>query len=194
MIKAVIFDCFGVLVTENWLPFKRQYFSGNQALFEEATDLGKQLNSGLIDYQGFLKKVAEKAGISEARAFQEIDGNVANEELFDYIAQTLRPRLKIGMLSNVGNNWLSKMFTVEQLALFDEMALSYKTGLLKPESQAYHSAAAMLGVEPDECVFIDDQERHCTAAREAGMRTIVYKNFEQMRTELEKILAADTKG
>lgn len=189
MIKAVIFDCFGVLVTENWLPFKKKYFQNDPQLFQEATELGRQLNAGIISYDDFIKGVARRAQVSEAETLQEIDGNVANEELFEYIAQTLKPKFRIGLLSNIGDNWLSEMFTEQQLALFDEITLSYKVGILKPDLRAYTLIADQLNVKPGECVFVDDKERHCAGARAAGMQAILYADFDQMKSELEELLA-----
>ena len=57
----------------------------------------------------------------------------------------------------------------------------------------YELAADRLGVETSECVFIDDLERHLDGAREVGMQGIRYENLTQMKSELQKILAADSK-
>ena len=78
--------------------------------------------------------------------------------------------------------------------MFDAVSLSYEAGLLKPHHGAYEKIAEQLGIKVGEGIFIDDQERHCSGARDAGMRAIQYKNFEQMKAELEKMLAANSKG
>jgi HAD superfamily hydrolase (TIGR01509 family) len=194
MIKAVIFDCFGVLTTEGWLPFKAKYFGANKELDRQAGDLNKQANAGLISHQKFVEAVAELANVTPRQVYAAIDVNVANEKLFDYITETLKPRYKVGLLSNAAANWLRELFDARQLALFDAVSLSYEAGFIKPYSKAYELIAEQLEVNADECVLVDDQERHCTGAREAGMQAIVYKDFEQVRDELERLLAAYTKG
>ncbi|HVV66788.1 MAG TPA: HAD-IA family hydrolase [Candidatus Saccharimonadales bacterium] len=194
MIKAVIFDCFGVLTTEGWLPFKEQQFGRDKALSEQASELNRQSNAGLISHEQFVGKIAELANLSVSEVNEAIEVNVTNQKLFTYITERLRPDYKIGMLSNAAANWLKNFFTDEQLQLFDAISLSYESGITKPDPLSYEKIAGELGVEPGECVFIDDQERHCTGAKEAGMQAILYESFEQMKAELEKILAANSES
>ena len=127
MIKAVIFDCFGVLATEGWEPFCEKHFVGKPNLMHRARALAKQLNLGIIDYDTFIPRVASLAGVSEGQARAVIDNNVPNQPLFDYIKNDLKPKYKIGLLSNAGDNWLNEIFTPDQLALVDEYVLSYTT-------------------------------------------------------------------
>lgn len=188
MIRAIIFDCFGVLVSESWLAFKKRHFDGDSTRTDEATSLMQQADAGLLSQLDFISQIAELSGLSPEQVRDELDGNQPNEALFDYIRTELKPKYKIGMLSNAGADWLSELFTHEQLALFDAVALSFEMGFTKPEVDSYLSIAQKLGVEPQECVFLDDQERHCTGAREAGMVSILFTGFEEARSDLEEIL------
>lgn len=190
MVKAIIFDCFGVLTTEGWLPFKRKYFSHDPALEAEATDYSHRKDAGLIDYQEFEQAIATLANVRPETVKSAIEHNVADNDLFAFIAQTLKPHYKIGMLSNAGDDLLDRIFTKEQCALFDAVALSYETGYVKPSEQAYQIIAERLEVETNECIFVDDQERHCTAAREQGMHAIRYQNFDQFKTEISPLLSS----
>lgn len=187
MIKAIIFDCFGVLTTDGWLPFKQRNFGDSGELFQQATDLNRQVDSGLIAYDDFLRGVAELAKVPYGEAKRQIEDNVPNEPLFEYIAH-LKSEYKIGFLSNAGDNWLDELFTPEQVRLFDAIALSFETGHVKPQPEAYTDIAAKLGMVPEECVLVDDQPRYCTAARELGMQAIDYTDFESLRTELDRVL------
>lgn len=178
MIKAVIFDCFGVLVRDGWLPFKEKYFGNNAELLLEASDLNKQVDAGLISYANFIEQVAAMAKLTSKDAHQQIEDNPADERLFAYIRDAVKPHYKIGMLSNAGDNWLSELFTAEQLQLFDATALSCEIGVIKPDPLAYQMIADRLGVQPSECLFIDDQPRYCQGAREVGMQAIDYTNYD----------------
>lgn len=188
MILAIIFDCFGVLTTEGWLPFKQKYFGHDPQLLQQATDLSKRLNSGNLSYGEFLDSVADLASVPTADARSALERNVANEELFAYIHTRLQGRYKLSILSNAGGKTLRELFTSEQLQPFEEAELSFETGYVKPDPRAYENAASNLGVAPQQCVFIDDQERHCTAARDLGMKAICYQDFEQFKRELEPML------
>ena len=189
MIKVIIFDCFGVLTTDLWLEFKQKYFAGRPELAEQATELNRKTDLGLIDYKDFVEQVAKLANVAPAETGLQIPNNVTNVYLFDYIKKQLKPKYKIGLLSNAASDWLKELFSKDQWQLFDAVALSYQTGVLKPTPQAYKIMAQKLEVELDECVFVDDREGYCVAARALGMKAVVYQNFEQTRRELEQILA-----
>ena len=191
MIRAVIFDCFGVLTTDGWLPFKRRQFGADPGLESQATDLNKQYNSGLLTHEEFLYEIAALAGVEVPAARSAIENNVASGELFEYIRTRLKPGYKVGLLSNAGGDWLSDLFSPEQVAVFDAVGLSYQSGFVKPDERAYRDIAEKLGLQTEECVFIDDQERHCAGARDAGMQAIVYQDYEQCMSELETMLPSD---
>lgn len=187
MIRAVIFDCFGVLTTDGWLPFKKRHFGHDDQLVQEATDLNKQADTGLMSYDDFVDAVSKMAQIPAEQAYTEIEDNVANKPLFEFIA-TLKPTYKIGLLSNAPDDWIKELFSEQQQELFDAFALSYTSGFIKPDPRAYEAIAQQLGVQPEECVFVDDQERQCTGAREVGMQAIWFKDTDQAIADLRTLL------
>jgi HAD superfamily hydrolase (TIGR01549 family) len=187
-IKAIIFDCFGVLATDGWLPFKNKYFSGKEDLFREATELNHRVDSGLDNYDFFLNKISELADVNVSETKQAIEGNYPNEELFNYIKKDLKSKYKLGILSNSSANWIKEIFTPEQVHLFDAIALSFEIGETKPASITYKTITDRLGVKAEECIFIDDQERHCAGAKEAGMNAIQYVSVEQLKKDLGAVL------
>lgn len=187
MIKAIIFDCFGVLTYDGWLPFKKEHFKQSDEE-RQATDLGTQVNRGLLSYGDFIDQIAEMAHVPVDEVRQAIHNNVPNDELFAYIRTELKPNYKIGMLSNAGRDMLDEIFPAAHLALFDAIALSYETGHLKPDRRAFELIAERLGVEPEQCIFVDDQERYCTAAREMGMQAIVYTSFDEFQPQIQALL------
>lgn len=189
MIRAIIFDCFGVLTSDGWLPFKKKYFGHDESLFDEAGYLNHQAGAGNIPPAELTRKIAGMAGLSPETAEREINKSAANEELFEYIEQKLKPGYRLGILSNASANQLDVLFNPGQLSLFDEVALSFEMGVIKPDERAYTTILKRLKVEAHEAVFVDDQERHCTGAREAGVQAILYENFEQFKRELETLLA-----
>lgn len=77
-----------------------------------------------------------------------------NRQLIDFIRLEIASKYSVGMLSNAGDNWLDKIFTAKDLALFDEIALSFQNGFIKPDANSYESIASRLGVETQECVLL----------------------------------------
>jgi len=115
-------------------------------------------------------------------------GLVPNREVLDYIKHELKPKYKIGIVSNVMADYLYLILSKDDLKLFDDVVLSYKAGVAKPESEIYELALRNLGVKPEEAVFIDDQERFVEAAKAVGMKGIYFQDFNQMKRDLEKAL------
>lgn len=189
MIKAIIFDCFGVLAVDGWLPFKEEHFGDNPELFDQATNLNKRSDAGLASYTDFIRDIAILAGVEESVVRGEIEHNPPNKRLFQLITTELKPNYKIGLLSNAGANWLGDIFTPEQNKLFDAVSLSFESGYIKPDVRAFEDIAAKLQVQPEECVFVDDQPRYGDGAQAAGMKFIAYSDFERCRAELTQILS-----
>jgi HAD superfamily hydrolase (TIGR01509 family) len=184
MTRAIIFDCYGVLVTDGWLPFKHEHFGNDIELMDQASYLNMQCDKGLISYPQFITELAILSGVSEVEVGHAIHNNVPNKHLFDLIIE-LKDKYKIGMLSNAGSN---RLFSQEQLDLFDATVMSFEVGYVKPDPRAYQAAADRLGVEPDECIMIDDIERNCSAAEAAGMKSIYYKSYEDFKPQLDSLL------
>jgi HAD superfamily hydrolase (TIGR01509 family) len=75
----------------------------------------------------------------------------------------------------------------ERLALSRYLAWSFvscRTGVRKPDPRAFLGAAASLGVAPGECLFIDDRERNCAAARALGMPALRFTSARELAAEL----------
>lgn len=187
MIKAIIFDCYGVLVTDSWLPFKNEYFGQDPELMEKARYLNYQCDKGLIDYTEFLTSLADLAKVSLPDVTALIEKNSTNQSLFDYIRE-LKKSYKIGILSNAGSDHLRSLFSSDEIECFDAVALSYERGFVKPDPMAYRGVAQQLEVSENECVMIDDIQRNCSAAEDTGMKSILYQNFSQFKEDLEKLL------
>jgi len=63
----------------------------------------------------------------------------------------------------------------ERLGLSRYLAWSFvscDTGVRKPDARAFTGAAEALGVEPGACLFVDDREVNCAAARAVGMQAV----------------------
>lgn len=192
MIKAIIFDCFGVLAEDGWMPFKRKYIGDNKKLAEAVADLGKQNEYGFIDNETHLHKMAELMGVDPELLRTALGKRVPNEILLPYIKKELKLKYKIGLLSNANFNVLKDLFTPEQAQLFDASVMSYESKLIKPDKRMFELMVERLGVNMNECVFVDDQERYCAEAEMFGMASIYYRDFDQFRSELQAKMLTDT--
>jgi HAD superfamily hydrolase (TIGR01509 family) len=188
MIKAIVFDCFGVLATDGLDPFIEKYFSHDRTLIREQRKLSRAVDAGLLPYDDFIKRLAAMADVAEEVARAQIEDNVPNDQLFRFIASSLASRFKIGLLSNAAENWLHELFTPGQVGLFNAIGLSYEIGSVKPDPRMYEVIAQRLGVERHECVMIDDKQRYCDGAVEAGMIAVRYTDYDTLHAELKSII------
>lgn len=111
-----------------------------------------------------------------------------NRQLLDFIQTEFKPRYKIGILSNSSGD-ITQLLPVLDRQLFDDATLSYEHSVAKPHPEIYKIAAKRLGAEPKECLYIDDYDYRVEGAKAAGMQAILYEDFEQMKTDLEELLA-----
>lgn len=191
MIRAVIFDCFGVLTDDTWRAFCNALPAS--ADVAEARNLNRQYDAGLISREDFLTGVEEATG-QRPRQIETLQANeiIKNTVLLDYI-RTLKADYKVGLLSNIATNWVrDKFLSADEQSLFDEMIFSFEVHLAKPAPEIFELITERLGVQPNEAIMIDDIESYCEAARSVGMQAVCYQDFHQMRQELDVILAGNS--
>lgn len=188
MIKAVIFDCYGVLTQDGWTPFKEKYISGNDEIEMQIRLLGRDVDTGVRSENEMIEQTAKITGANIGEVRRALSVQVVNDELINYIENTLKPDMKIGLLSNASHDVVDDLFA-DKKYIFDATTISYQVGVAKPDIEAYELAARRLGVEPEECVFVDDRERFCVAAEDAGMAWVVFNDTKQCISDINQILA-----
>ncbi len=186
MIKAIIFDCFGVL-----------YIDRNQSLIEQHPEQAEQLldlnaraDYGFLDRTDYLRAASELVSSTpeaiEAFISQE---HSLNHLLVSMIRDELKQNYKVGVLSNIGRGWMDDFFDVHELhGLFDAVVVSGEEGITKPHPEIYKTIAGRLGTAVGECVMIDDLETNCAGADAAGMKSIHFLSNEQLKADLKKLL------
>lgn len=189
MIKAIIFDCFGVLAGSGFKEIYRQAGGDLEADGTFLDDVLATANSGQMSSHDMHSHVANRLGMPKNIWYETVQrGEMPNQELLKYI-KTLKLKYKTAILSNANTGTLQRKFNPSQLALFDALIVSAEVGMMKPNAEIYELVARKLGVKNSECVFTDDSQAYCEAAQAIGMQAICYKDFEQFRTELEQILS-----
>ena len=56
--------------------------------------------------------------------------------------------------------------------LFDELYLSYRMRMRKPEPRIFLELLRCEGAEPQDCIFFDDSQENCDAARSVGIDAV----------------------
>ncbi len=189
MIKAIIFDCFGVL----YIPVGEDFYAAHVPEYEkhkqELHDLWHAADRGELSHPEVVRRVVQLTGLDADTVQKGIDGGLAkNQALLDF-SKRLRPICKIGLLTNMGPGVMDNYFTqAERNHFFNAVVVSSEEGMVKPNKDIYLLAARRLGVSPDECLLIDDSQVNCAGAESVGMRAILYESTAQVVDVINKQL------
>ena len=185
VIKAVIFDCFGVLTQDGWLSFCQKYMTDDNR--EELRYINHQADRGVIDYDTFLDTVCRLTGAPREEAHAEITTmHSPNEPLFELIRRLKEEGYVLGAISNVGSN-LNNFLPQNYVDLFDEITLSYHVHAIKPEPEIYEHHLNNIGFQADECVFVDDRKPNVVGAEAVGMHGLYFTDAESLKADLAKL-------
>lgn len=188
MIKAIIFDCFGVVVGKGvWRIYE---LAGGDLRADEQflEDVINKMALGEYTSEQFHVALAARIGMTlhDWKQFY-LNHDAANEETLSYIDE-LHGSYKTAMLSNSASGVVKAKLNDKEISVFDEVIISADVGLKKPDPRIFELTAKKLGVMPEECVFTDDHEEYLAGALAIGMKTILYTGFEEFKRELEKVL------
>lgn len=144
-----------------------------------------------FDFFQEIRALAEFQPSLQYETFRNIWEDIfwASPEMFR-LAEALRHRYAVGLLSNVGEihwEWLLSSFPI--FSLFDDRlrVLSFRVGVMKPETRIYQEAISRSQSQPNLCVYIDDLEENVLAGREAGMYGICCYSPKQVMQELREL-------
>jgi HAD superfamily hydrolase (TIGR01509 family) len=194
MIKAIIFDCFGVCI-ERWIPLWQR-------------ELGSKADGKLLERR-FLQYLDDWADNSISgheflnSVFREINVEPTdyyyllrklpkvNHELLNIILKLREADYKTAILSDNFNE-IAPLIE-EKIGGFDKyfdvISLSNRLGIGKRSKQIYVRTRQRLSefdIEDKNCIFVDDRERPLDIAKQIGWTTILYENNHQLKTALTK--------
>lgn len=184
MIKALIFDCYGVLVEDALAMILVELKKTDPELANKIIVLVDKVVDGTMEPAEYQQQAATLLGMTSEEYVNKLrEGQIKNVALLEYIEE-LKTNYKIGLLSNVAKHGLYRHFTGEELhRYFDVVVESGDIGFAKPNAQAYEITADRLGVRLDGCIMIDDQDSYCEGARRVGMNAVKYKSFTQFKRD-----------
>ena len=199
MFKAVLWDFGGVISTSPFESFN---------LYEKANGLPdnfiRGLNATNPDTNAWARLERKELTIEDfAEAFQAeaaANGFELNAlAVLESLRGEIRPQMlaaidaikHAGLMNAVLTNNFAPMEALPLLSKFDFIIESSKVGVRKPDPRFYEIACESLGVEPADCVFLDDLGINLKPARAMGMTTIKVENPDDAIAELSQLLEID---
>ena len=100
--------------------------------------------------------------------------SVVQSAMLDLIRSLRAAGLRTALLSNSwGDDYPRHLFP----DLFDVVVISAEVGMRKPEERIFRHTAQLLGLEPQECLFIDDVEANIAAAQAIGLVAVHHRDL-----------------
>ncbi|HSW81755.1 MAG TPA: HAD-IA family hydrolase [Candidatus Saccharimonas sp.] len=189
MIQAFVFDCFGVLYNDAFKDFLQRNAGkvGDRAAYLQ--DLCNQSDAGLISNEQFYGELAAISGENPIDLYADFHSKRhLNRQLIGLIRE-LKPRYKIGMLSNSGRDFLDEFIAEHDIASdFDVTIASSETGYIKPQREIFEILAERLGLPLGDIYFVDDSPSNVQAAQGYGMQAHIYTSVDELKTAIASLL------
>lgn len=193
MIQTVIFDLGGVLVEIDPLLFLDNIsheFNVTQETLTHNTNgqVHQEFMKGNLTGEQFHNIICKKYNHSlDIDKFINIWNTILirQNEAVSGIVQELQSQYGLALLSNIDPwhfRYCNENYPV--LNVFEDKFLSYEMNLLKPELEIYLRVVDNLKLQADECLFIDDLEENISAAKQAGLHAIQFRDVEQLGNDL----------
>lgn len=196
MLKAVIFDLNGVFIHSPKLSdrFEKDF---NVPVSEFLPKLGEIMDN--------VRKPNAKSAFSYWEpVLKEWNVNLTEKEFWDYwfsaensseemisLARDLKSRgIKVITLSNNFKEradyyghypWMHEVM--------DKTYFSWQTGLVKPNVEAWKLVLKDFSLEPNECIYFDDQEKNLKAAESLGIKSFMFSSPEEVKVKIDALLS-----
>ena len=200
MIKTVIFDIGNVLVEFCWRRMFEEFGLEGED-FEKMADAtvrndawnefdrGELSTEEIIDI--FAKEAPEYRSYIE-KIYEDPTKMIAQ---FAYAKPWIKEMKERGYQVYILSNWSEPTYLackdneLDFLPLVDGVVFSFEEKLIKPDQRIFERLCSRYDINPEEAVFLDDNEANVISSRAFGLHTIHFKSYEQAKAELEALLA-----
>ena len=198
--RAVFWDFGGVILTS---PFEA--FNAYEERNGLPTDFIRTVNSHDPDANAWARLERSDIGADEfdttfAAESEALGHRVPGAAVLGLLSGQVRPEMVVALDRVIEAGYVTACLTnnvtggdarpevADVMARFDHVIESSKVGVRKPEVEFYEIACRTAGVEPTECVFLDDLGINLKPAKAMGMTTIKVAGAAQALDDLEATL------
>jgi len=142
---------------------------------------------GRLEDADFERRFAARLGVEPERLLERIFAALGPDEQMIALVRAAREAGVSTAL--VSNSWGMAIYDRPLIAeLFDAELISAEVGLRKPDPGIFLLAAERLGLEPAQCVMLDDLRPNVAAAEALGMTAVLHRSADATAAELERLL------
>jgi len=160
----------------------------------EARELLIAFEEGRIEEADFELGLGKQLGVAAPAGLVDrlFSGSKVEESMVAAVLAARAAGVKTGLISN---SWGTSRYPHELLdELFDGVILSGDVSMRKPAPRIYELGVESIGLQANECVFVDDLTFNLPPARELGMAVVHHTAPETTIAELEQVLATPLGG
>lgn len=196
MIKAVLFDLGDMVFNPDWKSMNEKMVEETGLPILMSKEMMKiyhdEVLVGTSTMEEMIKKSIDEKGLDLSvekfitaykknyEKYSPINGDVLD------LIKRLRREVKIFALSNTNSIHKEVNKGRGLFNNFDEVFLSFEIGIRKPNPEIYNIILDKVRLNPQEIVFIDDNEENIERAKSLGFIGIKYNGFESLLAELKK--------
>jgi putative hydrolase of the HAD superfamily len=197
VLTSPLVQSFAAVQDQTGIPFAELVKAMARVQEEEGRHPLFELETGRITEADFLGKIGDALEPAlghkpELHRFREIyfDALHPNEPMIEVMRKAKKGDHRMGLLTNNVREWeplWRSMLPVDEI--FEVVVDSGFVGCRKPDREIYDLTLERLGgIAPGECLFIDDTDVNCDAARALGMSAVHYRDNDQAIGEIREAL------
>lgn len=193
MIKAIIFDWHGVLDKTTYRGFSKflSGITGRDAdwIREQVSAREQQYIRGEIMPDVFWGELKVKLSLSDAQYGQAREYLLTvrlNQDLWSQLLE-LQKRYQLAVLSDCPSDKLAVIRKTASFEHFTTTQFSCQSGMGKEVPAFFLAVCARLGVQPAQCLYVDDTSKHIVTASNLGFLTHLFVSVEDFDQCLQKI-------
>ena len=162
---------------------KRLFMSNPRAL-----ELVRAMETGSVTDDEFAQEFGELMGIeNRANLLDRMFSHLGPDEpMVEAVRRARAQGIRTGLISNSMGAGRYDRSTFPEL--FDGVVISGDEAMHKPNPEIFLLGAERVGLEPRECVFVDDLRENCSGAEAVGMTAVLHRGAESTLPELERLL------
>ena len=200
MIKAIIFDFGGVLAEEGFreglMTIGNENGLDSDSFFTISSDLVYQTGyiTGRSNEHSYWNAVREKTGVKGAdQEFREeiLKRFKLRPKMIEAVERIKSSRFTVAILSDQ-TNWLDELDQRNPFYHhFDYVFNSFHLKKTKKDPSIFRDVCTLLGLRPEEVLFVDDNSENVKRARSQGLRTIHFKDAREFQIEIKEFIAIE---
>jgi putative hydrolase of the HAD superfamily len=207
--RSVLISDFGGVLTS---PLQEGFLAYQEESGVSLEELGKAMGLAAEEHGEHPLFALERGEITEAEFRARIEPHLesgfdlarlralyfermdSNRDMIEFIRDLRGRGVRAALLTNNVREWeplwRAKLPEVDEL--FELVVDSAFVGMRKPDPAIYALTLERLGgISPEQCVFVDDLNVNCEAARALGMAAVRFVDSEQAIPEIESALAGE---